>query len=470
VMAAFDIKAIAQTVALRGVDSLVIGALVAAFALALLRTARRQSSAVRFAVWFSSLVAIAILPWLDGGLTLRLGSRGSSAAAIMGKPAITVPGSWAIYLFAAWAGIAAVALGRLCWGLWSLHVLRRSLVPVDIGMLDAGTREILARQEQKRSVVLCTSDRVSVPTAVGLVKPAVVIPAWLLGELTPAELNHILLHEFAHLRRCDDWTNLAQKIVKALFFFHPAVWWIEKKVSLEREMACDDVVLAESASPRAYAACLVRLAEKSLVRRSLALAQAAVGRICQTSQRVAKILDVNRPAGATTSWKPAVSLVAAFAVVCIAGIDRAPRLVAFENLRPQVLATSASHSLTQVAAKRSPAGAILGSRVVLAKASSEQIRPRVIEAKARLRGTAPRSGAYVASNLRRQRRSATDSAKLIHMARFQPPAAATETMFVVVEQNQYESSGQVMHGVSVWYILLVHAPADSGHGIPRKET
>ncbi len=116
-------------------------------------------------------------------------------------------------------------------------------------------------------------------------------------ELSPDELNQILLHELAHLRRWDDWTNLAQKIVKALFFFHPAVWWIEKQVSLEREMACDDAVLAETASPRAYAECLAHLAEKTLIQRSLALAQAALGKIRQTSLRVAQILDANRPTG-----------------------------------------------------------------------------------------------------------------------------------------------------------------------------
>ena len=63
-------------------------------------------------------------------------------------------------------------------------------------------------------------------------------------ELSTLELNAILLHELAHLRRRDDWTNLIQKIVGALLFFHPAVWWIEKKLALEREMACDDLVLA----------------------------------------------------------------------------------------------------------------------------------------------------------------------------------------------------------------------------------
>ena len=83
---------------------------------------------------------------------------------------------------------------------------------------------------------------------------------------------------FAHSGNSTDWTNLAQKLVRTVFFFHPAVWWIERRLSLEREMACDEAVLAETENPRAYAECLVSLAEKSFVRRGLALAQAVVGR------------------------------------------------------------------------------------------------------------------------------------------------------------------------------------------------
>ena len=211
---------------------------------------------------------------------------------------------------------------------------------VDPALLDARMRETLARSRTARRVALCISDRVHVPTAIGLVKPAVVIPRWAMQELSADELNQILLHELAHLRRWDDWTNLAQKIVKALFFFHPAVWWIEKKVSLEREMACDDAVLAETASPRAYAECLAHLAEKTLIQRSVALAQAALGRIRQTSQRVAQILDVNRPTATGRAWKPAVALVAGFAMVCVLGISRAPRLIAFSDRETSLAASS----------------------------------------------------------------------------------------------------------------------------------
>jgi hypothetical protein len=168
-----------------------------------------------------------------------------------------------------------------------------------------------------------------VPTAIGFFKPAVIVPAWALSELSPAELNTILLHELAHLRRWDDWTNLAQKLLRAVFFFHPAVVWVENRLSLEREMACDDFVLAQTSNPRAYAQCLVSLAEKNLIlRHGMALAQAAVGRMRQTTQRVLQILDARRPSGVRV-WKPAPWLVGAFSVVCLVSAGHAPQLVAF---------------------------------------------------------------------------------------------------------------------------------------------
>ncbi|HZU30127.1 MAG TPA: M56 family metallopeptidase, partial [Candidatus Angelobacter sp.] len=147
---------------------------------------------------------------------------------------------------------------------------------------------------------------------------AVILPAWLLESTSGEELKYIVLHELAHLRRRDDWTNLAQKVLKAIFFFLPSVWWIERKLSLDREMACDDAVLAQFGAPRAYAECLAHVAEKSFVRRQLALAQAAVGRMRQLTTRVAMILDPNRPR-ATQLWKPAVP-----AVIVLAGLSALP--------------------------------------------------------------------------------------------------------------------------------------------------
>jgi hypothetical protein len=190
---------------------------------------------------------------------------------------------------------------------------------------------------------------VKVPTAIGFLKPVVVMPAWALQELSATELNSILIHELTHLRRRDDWTNLAQQVLKSLLFFHPAVWWIESKLALEREMACDDAVLAETANPRAYAQCLISVAEKSFIRRGLALAQAAVNRMRQTSQRVSQILDTNR-SSVIPVWKPALYSVAAFSIACLASLSQAPELVAFKDQAPDAMASASTSGITLTSA------------------------------------------------------------------------------------------------------------------------
>jgi hypothetical protein len=169
-----------------------------------------------------------------------------------------------------------------------------------------------------------------VPSALGLWQPMIMLPAWALGELPASELSIILRHEFAHLRRWDDWTNLVQKTVRALFFFHPAVWWIESRLAVEREMACDDIVVAETDNPIGYASCLVSLLERSLAQRGWTMAQAIVHRAREASERVAQILDKNRPAARGLS-KPALGLVGTFAALCAVMLPATPQFVAFDR-------------------------------------------------------------------------------------------------------------------------------------------
>jgi beta-lactamase regulating signal transducer with metallopeptidase domain len=207
------------------------------------------------------------------------------------------------------------------------------------------------------------SEDVRVPSAIGFWNRTIVLPAWALRELPPEDLNVILLHEFAHLRRWDDWTNLIQKIIRALFFFHPAVWWIENRLAVEREMACDDAVLATTANPHGYASCLVSLLEKSLAHRlehrPWSMAQAAVRRAHEASLRLAQILDKNRPV-ATRVWRPALAIVGAFSVVCLMALPLAPRFVAFDRGSDRDM--TAGHSdYAYSAAVSQPASQLLSS-------------------------------------------------------------------------------------------------------------
>jgi beta-lactamase regulating signal transducer with metallopeptidase domain len=476
-----DLHTIAQASALRIVDCLVEGTLITLFASLLLGVVRRQSSATRFATWFAVLVAIAVLPMLGG-----LASSGTGVpAASLSKSVITLPISWTLYLFVAWAAIALWGLLGVGRGLWHLHVLRQTCVSVDSTRLDVRLQETLARNQSPRAITLCVSDRVQVPTAIGLVRPAVVLPHWVMQELPHDELKQILLHELAHLRRWDDWTNLIQKIVKALFFFHPAVWWIEKRVSLEREMACDDAVLAETASPRAYAECLAHLAEKTLIRRTVALAQAALGKIHQTSLRVALILDWNRPRSAR-SWKPSVSVVAVFAVASVLGISRAPRLIAFsDTVSPQTAARaivdssvdagngsfSTSMPIVNVSAKqvsrgnRQASGAPFHARSVREKWGLAHTKLTAL--KTQRKPEAPGDNASLRST------PAEESASgLFHLANANAtPLAFTETLFVVIENGEPGSPDQPVFQIQLWRVMILHPVVDpNSNRTPAKQT
>lgn len=336
-IAAFELQSVSQYMALRVVESIVEGTVIFAFAASVCRLVPKANAKTKFAVWFSSLLAIALAP-LATGIWSSQASVYSSV-----RPAVIVPGSWAMYLFAGWgllSGWFLLGVGR---ALWHLRALKKDCQPIDISTLDSSLRVLLESKAGARAPRLCISARVKVPTAIGLTNPSILVPAWVMEELSSDELKHVLIHEMAHLQRGDDWSNLVQQVIKALFFFHPAVWWIEKKISLEREIACDDAVLETTKDPRGYAACLARLAERSFVRRSLALAQAVLGKIRQTSVRVARILEGNR-SSAKVSWKPAASLVAGFAVIFSMGTARFQRLIGFDNHAPQQLVSVANPS------------------------------------------------------------------------------------------------------------------------------
>jgi beta-lactamase regulating signal transducer with metallopeptidase domain len=337
------LQALAQVSVERLANAVPEGFLIALFAWLLLRILRKQNSGTRFAVWFLALLTIAALPLLaffgKGHLPMSLGlSSGSS------RPAISIPSHWALLVFTAWALGALVALMRLGAGLWRLQHLRRSCIPIDAATLDPLVRNTLGalvahEPSPSRAITVATSEFVRVPSAIGFWNRTIVLPGWALRELPAPDLNVILLHEFAHLRRADDWTNLVQKFVRAIFFFHPAVWWIEKQLSVEREMACDDAVLAETANPHGYATCLVSLLEKSLAHRLAnkhlsakhwSMAHAAVHRAQEAALRLAKILDKNRPA-ATRVWKPALGMIGGFALICLLALPPAPQFVAFDR-------------------------------------------------------------------------------------------------------------------------------------------
>jgi beta-lactamase regulating signal transducer with metallopeptidase domain len=450
------LHAAAHLVTLRVMQSLAEGSLVTLFAVLILARPG-QNARTRSAVWFSSLIAIAAVPVISGEWLW-------SAKALPGQPAVTVPDSCALYLFGAWAVIAAWLLLGVARGLAHLWNIRKSCVEIETATLDPFVRETLLRHRGRREVILCKSPNVRVPTALGLINPAVVIPDWLMRELSPVELNQILLHELAHLRRWDDWTNLVQQLIKAIFFFHPAVWWIEKKVALEREMACDDAVLAETGSPRLYAECLARLAEKSFVQRSVVLAQAALGKIRQTTLRVTRILDPQRPSVTSRSLVPAVSLIAVLSVGCGLWTARASRLIAFEGgtAVPTISAETYHESqspISDLVAKSVPAIArpsqmpgVTPAKLILGTAHSKRVSAGAMT-RSRSTHSAPRAEQLV--------KSVSAKAAAVPM---------TETIFLVIENQGPDLASAPGYQIQMWRLTVFRTIVDSAPQIPRKQT
>ena len=471
---------VAQMSVERLLNGLGEGVLIALFAWVLLRMIGRQNSGTRFAVWFCALVAIAVAPFAET----------PSAPRIMhATAAIVMPRAWSSYLFAAWAGIALVGMTRVLAGLWHLRAIRKSCTQIDTASLDVSTVQVVEEFRSARAVELCVSDAVQVPTAIGFFRPAIVLPSWALKELSPAELHALVLHELAHLRRWDDWTNLAQKVLRALFFFHPAVWWVERRLSLEREMACDDLVLAHTSNPRAYAECLVSLAEKNFVRRGLALAQAAVGRMRQTSLRVLQILDARRPGGARI-WKPAPWVVAGFSVACLSVAAHAPRLVAFGDGATTPRTSAFANLQGDVSSYAAPVvrASYLGSEVVNKR---DQAKDRGVvhpgaSAKQALLKTKSRYASHVPA-VHQAKNPAGQVVPPIQVVRASLSQSGSqymvqETVFVVTTESKMgdfsaiaiplylsgEESAPMVWQVRIWHFTVLPSAPASQRGAPSK--
>src|SRR5207245_11316893 len=86
----------------------------------------------------------------------------------------------------------------------------------------------------------CRSALVEVPTLIGWLRPVVLLPASTLAGLSPAQLEALLAHELAHVRRLDYLVNLGQTTAETLLFYHPAVWWVSHRMPVERAHCCDD--------------------------------------------------------------------------------------------------------------------------------------------------------------------------------------------------------------------------------------
>ena len=244
-----------------------------------LRLLPKTPPAVRFAIWFGVFAVVAALP------VLSLLPHAAGSAHVGGHAWFVLNDGWCVAIAAVWLAASLARAVTLALAALRVRALWKRATPVElINVAHAGPRR----------AQVCTSDEVDRPTVIGFFAPKILIPAWLLEKLTPAELEQIVLHEAGHLGRADDWMNLLQKIALVVFPLNPALAWVERRLCFERELAVDERVLhafaGKAGAAKAYAACLATLAEYRLGRRALTLALGALGRESELGRRVGRIL------------------------------------------------------------------------------------------------------------------------------------------------------------------------------------
>jgi uncharacterized protein (TIGR03435 family) len=301
----------------------------------------RLNAATRYVVWWFTLAAVFILPWVHRASPAPERSQRPPAPALQhalpaevaapfALPApvalVTVTSQrtsrWPLWVFAIWSLMFAWHVFRMTCSYFYLHAVKRR-----------ATSHPYALPGVRRNVRVLVSTEIDSPMAAGFLRPAVLIPQSLRGQLTPEEFHCVVLHECAHLARYDDWLNIVGRSAGALAALHPAVVWILRQIEREREVACDDWVVARTGAAHSYAEALTRIAELRIDARNTVLASGIFSSRSRLRARVEILVRQGRVFSSAVG-REAISL----AVLALASLATAaalaPHWIAFAQ-RPE---------------------------------------------------------------------------------------------------------------------------------------
>ena len=157
------------------------------------------------------------------------------------------------YLPWLWLIGAPITFALTATGLVGTRRLHRASRQIVEGPIADSLAALKASLKISRDVAVAVCDRIAAPVLIGIVRPMILLPPAALTGYSPEEIEMVLLHELAHVRRWDNLVNLVQRIIESVLFFHPAVWLISAWARREREACCDALVVARTDHPHAYA-------------------------------------------------------------------------------------------------------------------------------------------------------------------------------------------------------------------------
>jgi len=333
-----------------------------------LRATPKCTASTRYVAWFIALLAASILPLVTADVQIPrgvshaasvhktvapaavtsghsvaespIGHAVTPSAPAIERPRVTLPQNIVLAITYAWAALAALFLLRLCVELYQLERFKRDALPLPFQYRDA-----LARWAETagygRDTRVCVSPHTDVPVAIGLFDAMILLPEQLLEQLSEVEIEHIALHELAHLRRHDDWFNALERVLVTLYFFNPAIRWIAAQLDVEREVACDDHVVEITHEIRPYAHCLTRMAEVTQWPRSALAAPGAFVTRKSMSIRIERLLRAGTSGRVRISYGTALAALITVGLVFTGAQVYGPVVAAPLNAAPPVKAVVA---------------------------------------------------------------------------------------------------------------------------------
>jgi beta-lactamase regulating signal transducer with metallopeptidase domain len=292
------------------------GSVIAAATAIMLVAIERSRARDRYLTVWAALLSVLALPIVaaigaassvSASSVALSGMATPGPAGSVGVPLLSVPAVWwtsNVTIAALWLLWSSIAAARLVFAAQSLRRIKR-----------ASTRMASARQVRLphwasvmwrgRRAELTVSDGVRSAAVLGCGSPTIALAPALLDQLDDDELDHIVIHEWAHVQRRDDLVHLLLSCIRVIAGWHPAVWWLDRQLGIEREIACDEMAVAVTGSAKGYAASLVKLASLPALRPMPQAALPAIGPV-NLRRRIVRILSRD-PAATATPWRLAAA-------------------------------------------------------------------------------------------------------------------------------------------------------------------
>ena len=298
--------------------------LVVAFILWLTLSMLGNSSArLRYVLSCAAMALMMALPFI----TAWIAYRASDATATISSSIVAIPDGGpatfsAVPLFYRWfavleawavpvwsSGVVIFAIRLFC-SYQYVARLRRESDPAEVPLVRT-VSHLARRMNIARPLRVVTSKLINSPSVVGWLRPVILIPFASLMNLSASQLEAVLAHELAHIRRHDYLINLLQSVAEMLFFYQPGIWWVSSRIRHERELCCDDLAVEVCGDPIGYARALTQLERLRVIKPELAVGSTS-GPLMYRIQRLTGV------AGQRSASKLSVVLAVCFAIICFA--------------------------------------------------------------------------------------------------------------------------------------------------------